>query len=243
MARPKSLLVSNSDRKLNYNFIDKKAHEEETVKVTAENRDDILEELLILEKRSKRYPLRNEKEYVMGQPLADKDPEVFEKICGYGGKLNYHVLSTVSVKEFDLLVLNPSNEVIYPLKDEYTDEELRNIKETSKGVKTSILAPIVVPDVNPHKVLISLNGLKADIDNVYITFPPLEAEHYAEDKHSKYYSNYGDSYYCHFDTKFLYVEILRNSLSFWKQNIVVETTSKKDKEKWLEATRNLTSTR
>jgi len=218
LVRKKSLLVYNSDRKFNYNLL----HEnkvKQKIRVDTSNYDEVKEEMDKLRKMSKRYPIRNDKEYIIYNDSIVVD-SILEDLCTYGYSVAYYTDSTVPYWAIKLLSNNKHNEIIYKLKDHYEPKEIENLELASMGVTTIVDAPIEIPNINPNKLLLSLHDLKVNLDKVQFNFVPL-ASIGEENKKYYTYSEKKELYYCKPKYQYQYIEFIRESLSYWKQNIYI----------------------
>lgn len=228
MARAKRLNILNTDRHLNVNLM-KREDIENKVKVHRLNEEEIEQEMDELHKKSRRYPIRNNKEYLIYQEKYTNDT-LIAKIIQHGGGVSYYTNTILPYQVLTQLSRNLNSEVIYSIRKPFTDKEQENIELSYMGTKVIIDCPVVIPDTNPYDLLFCLEKIKTNVDKVQLSFPPLRETEIAE-RHKEYYEKIGDLYYVKASYKYKYFQHVQTSLSLWKMNIwLVTNTPKEHKE-------------
>lgn len=214
--RQKRLNINNTDRHYNINLMQAKEIENK-VMVTRLNEKEIEENMDSLAKRSRRFPVRDTLEYIIFQERYTND-RLIKKLIQHGGSITYYTNTILPYYVLTQLSMNLSSEVVYSMRKEFTDKEQENIELSYMATKVIIDLPVVIPDINPYDVLMSLEKLKTNVDNVQLSYPPLHKSEIA-DRHKEYYEQKGDFFYVKPHYKYDYFKYIQTSLSIWKMNI------------------------
>lgn len=230
MAKPtrvKRLNINNTDRHFNVNLMQKQDIEQK-VMVTRINEKEIEENMDLLKARSKRFPVRDTTEYIIFQERYTND-RLIKKVIQHGGGISYYTDTILPYYVLTQLSMNLASEVIYSMRKEFTDKEQENIELSYMATKVIIDLPVIIPDINPYDVLISLERLKTNVDKVQVSYPPLHKDEIA-DRHREYYQQDGDYFYVKPHYKYDYFKYIQTSLSIWKMNIWLVCDNDKDFE-------------
>lgn len=213
--REKKLNIGNSDRKFNINLMFK-SDIENKIKVNILNEKDIEEGMDILNSKSTRFLLKDDKEYILYQEKYTND-NVIKKVIDHGGKISYYTNSIVPYYVIKQLSMNLNSEVIFLIRDRFTDRERENVEMCHMATKVIIDYPVMLGETNPFDALFSLHDLKANVDDIQISFPILKDISSKQEKY--YYKGKDNKYRVRPESKYHYFRFLQNSLSIWAMNI------------------------
>lgn len=203
-----------------------KAENEEFIKVTKLNEDEIEKEMDELKKQSIRFNKRNDKTYLIYKERYSNDT-VQDKILNHGGFIYYYTEDRVPLPIINKLAGIPQSEVIFYTQRTYTTEEVTNIQLTSMATKVTMDVPIVLPDINPYAYLFALHPLRYHVDKVNISFPALTVGEIKQ-RHKKYYNKIKGRYYLKPKYKHTCFTHLQEPLSTWKMNIWMISDNEED---------------
>lgn len=227
MTRQRSLNVHNSDRFYNCRLTTKEIDGDFT-KVTRLNEGTIERDMDKLQKKSKRFNKRDNKAYLLYQQRYSNDT-VQDKVFNHGGRVSYYTTDRVPVPIINKLSSVPNSEVVFYCKKEHELEDVLNIQHASMATKTTIDVPIVLPDINPYGILLSLHPLRYHVDNVKLSFPSLTKSE-IQGRHKKYYVYYNGAYHLKSRYKFQFFKFVQEPLSSWKMNIWLVCDTDRDRE-------------
>lgn len=227
MSRQKRLNILNTDRHFNINLM-RASDIEKKVKVNRLNEATIEKEMDELARKSKRYPLRNKTEYIIYQEKYTND-NLIQKVIKHGGGITYYTSTIIPYYVLTQLAMNLNSEVVYSIRKNFTDREQENIELSYMATRVIIDVPVVIPDISPYELLFSLEKLKTDVDKIQLSFPPLRPEEISE-RHKEYYEQVGDLFYVKAQYKYEYFQYIQTSLSLWKMNIWIVTTTEEEYE-------------
>lgn len=194
------------------------------VKVTEQNEQEIQEELEKLEKASRRYTLKDDKKYLYFNRPFNND-RLLQLLTDHGGEVHFYTTTVVPYYVLKQLAKHKQSSVIYGLSKEYNKKVIENISLAYMATHVTIDIPVVIPDINPYKILDNLSSLKTNVDEVQISFPRLEA---LREGQEDYYKFDGEKYDVTPEEKLRYTEYLRNSLSIWKMYMYIVASTEKD---------------
>lgn len=235
-AKKKSLTIGNTDRYFNLHVI----HRDDIdsmVKVTEQTEDKILQELEKLEQASRRYTLKDDQRYLYFNRGFNND-RLLDLLTSHGGEVHFYTTTTVPYYVLKQLAKNKNSSVIYGLSNTYTHNQIDNIGLSYMATHVTMDIPVVIPDINPYKILDNLSNLKTNVDEVQLSFPRLKE---IRDNQKPYYSFDGEMYDVKPEEKIKYAEYLRNSLSIWKMYLYIIANTDKDYkalDKSIKATKN-----
>lgn len=226
--RQKRLLIGNTDRHYNVNYM-LKSDIEDKIKVTKLNEAEIESEMDNLIATSKRFPRRNSLDYLIYQSRYKNDT-LIKKVMEHAGGVSYYTDSIVPYHVLKDLAKNLDGECVYQLKKKFSVEEIHNINLAFMATRVVIDAPVILPEVNPYDVLFALHDIKTDVDEVQFSFPPLKEE-VIQEHHKRFYVKRNDGLY-HLKTKykFSFFKYVQNSLSVWGANIHLVCEDPQDME-------------
>lgn len=124
-----------------------------------------------LEKRSRRIPLRDDKEYIIYQELYTKRYPHWENCISTVERWLTIQITIAPYYVIKQLANHLDSEIVYKVRDKFTPEEITNIELAYMATKVIIDVPVVVPDISPYDILFSLHCLKTNVDRVYLSFP------------------------------------------------------------------------
>lgn len=214
--RTKRLNIGNTDRMFNINLM-RESDIEEKIKVTRLNEKEIEENMDVLEKRSRKLPLKDSNEYLVYQEKYTND-RLLNKLFSHGGMITYYTNTIIPYYVLQKLSMNLNSEVVYSIRKPFSDEEQENIELSYMATRVIIDIPVVIPDMNPYDILFTLEKLKTNVDSVQISFPRIHKSNIKE-HHKEYYEKSGDFYYAKPNYKYMYFKYVQTSLSIWKMNI------------------------
>lgn len=222
-AKKKSLTIGNTDRYFNLHVI----HRDDIdsmIKVTEKNEEEVLADLEKLEKASRRYTLKDDQKYLYFNRVFNND-RLLDLLTAHGGEVHFYTSSVVPYYVLKQLAKHKNSSVIYGLANTYTHKEIDNIGLAYMATHVTMDIPVVIPDINPYKILDNLSGLKTNVDEVQLSFPRLEE---IRENQKPYYTFDGEMYDVKPDEKLKYAEYLRNSLSIWKMYLYIVANTDKD---------------
>jgi hypothetical protein len=225
MTRKKSLNIHNTDRLFNLNLTTKQ-DEARFTKVTRINEKEIERDMDKLAAASRRFPLRDNKRYMLYKARYGNDT-LLAKVMNHGGHVSYYTTDRVPLPVINQLAAVPHSEAIFQCQKSYTAEDVRNVQLASMATKISVDVPIVLPDINIYDYLFSLYPLRYHVDKVKISFPALN-EKEIQERHKPFYVFYNGMYHLKSKYKYLCFQHLQDPLSTWKMNIWLVCDSKKD---------------
>lgn len=225
MAKSKSLTIYNSDRYFNINTKNKEDISK-AIKVTHSNEEQIEESLDRLAKQPSRYVLKDNKSYMLFNEKYNND-RLIEKVCKHGGEVLYYTDSVIPYYVFKDLSTNQNSQVIYRMREKFSDKEIDNIALSFMGTKVVIDISIVLPYVNPYQVIRSLHDIRTNVDEVHLTFPKLRK---IEKEQEKFYYYDGEGYVLKPEYKVDFAKRIRVSLSVWKMYIYILTSEEDEQE-------------
>lgn len=223
--RRKRLNIYNTDRHFNFNLVEKDEINSK-IKITRENEDDIEKSLDLVAGKSKKFKLRDDKDYLIYQEKYNND-KLIKKVINHGGSVSYYTDTIVPYYVLTQLSMNTKSEVIYALRAKFKKEEVENINLSYMGTTVTIDAPVVIPDISPYALLFALHPLKTNVDRVQLSFPSLTGRE-VRGRHKKYYHKVGKHWEVKPEIKYEYFKFIQDSLSIWGMNIWIVCDSKTD---------------
>lgn len=213
----KFLNIGNSSRIFNINLMTRESIAKK-IKIHRLNEDKIEKEMDLLAKKSKRFPIKDQNEYIIFQEKYTND-KLIRKVIQHGGTVSYYTDSTVPYYVLKQLATHTDSEVIFQIREEFTDAQVENVNLSFMATQVIIDCPVVVPDNSPYDILFSLHDLKTDVDKVQLSFPPLRE---IAERHEKYYEQRDDELY-HLKPmyQYQYYGHIERSLSLWAMNIFI----------------------
>lgn len=223
----KNINVHNTNRIFNCNLTTQE-EVNDFIKVTSLNEDEIYKEMKELESQSKMYSIKNDKKYMLYKQRYSDDT-LYLQVINHAGFVYYYTDDKVPLPIVNELSKYPNSEVIFRSRKHFSFEEVQNIQLTSMSTKVSIDVPVVLPDMNIYDYLFSLHPLRYDVDNVNISFPPLNDKE-VKKRHKEYYFKKDGMYYLKTKYKYKVFSYLNEPLSTWKMNIWLVCDSEQDLE-------------
>lgn len=197
------------------------------IKIHRLNEDEIEKDMDKMKEKSKRFPIKDNKEYIIFQEKYTND-RLIRKVIQHGGTVSYYTDSIVPYYVLKQLATHTDSEVIYQIREQFTDNQIENVNLAFMATQVVIDCPVVVPDNSPYDILFSLHDLKTDVDHVQLSFPPLRD---IEERHEEYYEKREDGlYHLKPGYQYRYYEYIEKSLSLWAMNIFIITNTEYDHE-------------
>ena len=118
--------------------------------------------------------------------------------------------------------------IIFGMEKEPHRDYIANVEQAHEATKVIIDCPVVIPDVSPNGVLMSLAPLSTNVDEVQVDMMPLHSEELRDfEKPYYYFSIVSNLYEVYPKSMFDYFKQLKSPLSGWGMiiNLLVNDTN------------------